>query len=604
MFVLGMVVVHVWAGFRSPGVSDFWRDLYWATSIAHGERFPLAGPPIYGMLELGPWWFYILSMPVVLGGNAGAVSAFLQGLAAAKFLFAWLLGIRLRDARLGFAFAVALAVPGWSLLPLMFPTHTAVVETALLLLTLATHAAWSRMTWRNGVLLGLAAAASLHAHPTTVAFVGFAGLALLWRHRDRRALGVLALTASIALLSMLPPLLAPADDAPGGLKAVSAYLGTDVLVDPLRRVPALLHSILTGGAWWGFLLMTPWSESAARCAFVASCIFGAFAVGGVIRLYRRDREALCLAGAAASLLVAQVCFLVFVRPITPIWMVPSCLPPLAVVVGLGWYGWLTTTGVFTRMGVIGAIVLSTMLALAPFSIEFRELHSMRVMPSINPFMNVIETGDHYVSVDVPWYPVNRLDRLSETLCEPAVLHGRLGSIMEEAFASPARNACGRWPAYRFGGVEGPAHHVLGLLPRQAGLLGIPPDRVVAGMALYDHVHAIAPEQGGRWSPLRRRQVTPFTGDSAAKPSSWAFEADGADAIVLTHRMPTAAPMKAMRVSVDGGPAAHVGGDGSSFAYRCPACAPGSRVNWQVEVDAVPENLDLVVVEAARDAVLH
>lgn len=601
-FCLFMLVVHVAAGLNSPGVADFWRDLYWATSIAHGERFPLAGPPIYGLLELGPWWFYLLALPVALGGNAAAVSAFVQALAATKYLLAWRLGLRLRDARLGFAFALALAVPGWSMLPLMFPTHTAVVEAALLLLALATRAAWSHLSWRTALAFGLAAAACVHAHPTTIAFVGIAGLALLWRHRDRRAIAAMALAALVVLLGVLPPLLAPAVEAPAALKPIAGYLGADVMVDPLHRVPALLRSLSGGGAWWGYLLMTSWSEPDARRAWIASCVLGVFAVIGLLRLRRFDRPALRIAGIAAVLCVVQVTFLVCVRPITPMWMVPSCLPPLAVVYGLGWYGWLRTTATRARMVVLVALAFATALALAPFAIELRELRRVRVMPGINPFLDVIQTNDRYVMADVPWYPLHRLDRVSATLCEPAVLHGRLGALMEAAFSSPARNACGLWPSFRFGGVDGPRHHVLGMLPQQADSLGIAPDRVVAGMAFYERVRAIAPGQGGRSAPLRRRQIDPTGGSAVAGPASWAFDAGAADAVVLTNRMPNAAPMRVVHVSANGAAATVAGGDGSSTTYRCGACAAGTRVAWRVDVEAVAENLDLVVVDGSpRDA---
>ena len=53
-FSLLMLLVHAAAGLHTAGVPDFWRDVYWAAKIAHGEAFPLSGPPIYGLVELGP----------------------------------------------------------------------------------------------------------------------------------------------------------------------------------------------------------------------------------------------------------------------------------------------------------------------------------------------------------------------------------------------------------------------------------------------------------------------------------------------------------------------------------------------------------------------
>lgn len=593
-----MLVVHAWAGLRTAGVADFWRDLYWATSIAHGERFPTAGPPIYGLLELGPWWFYLLALPVVFGGSAAVVSAFVQVLAASKYLLAWRLGLRLRDERFGFACAFALALPGWSMLPLMFPTHTAVVETTLLLLAGATLSVWRWPSTARFALFGLACAACLHAHPTTVPFVIVAGSALMWRDRRARTFGGLLLAAGIVLSSVLPAWLSPDDTASAALKALPSYLGHDVLVEPVRRFPQLLRSLATGGAWWGYLLMTNWSPDGARLALRVTLSLAAFALAGLLPLWWRDRMVFRFAMLAGALLLIQVGFVLLVRPITPMWMVPSCLPPLAAVLACGAYGWLCKRDPVMRRLAAASLIATSVLALAPFSIEFRELHSVRLALATNPFLDVIERSDRYVVVDVPWYPADRLDRLAAVLCEPAVLHGRLAAIMEAAFASPARNACGAWPTFRYGGVAGPTRHMLGLLPRPAATLGIPPDRVVAGMALYERVRAIAPGEGGHASPLLRRQIDPFSGPAPARVV-WTFDASGKDAVVLTNRMPNAAPMQVIAVSTDGLVQSANGSDGSSFGYRCEACVGRARVAWRIEVDAVVENLDLVVVSGDR-----
>ncbi len=53
-FCASMIGVHVAAGLNAAGIADFWRDMYWATSIARADAFPLSGPPIYGLFELGP----------------------------------------------------------------------------------------------------------------------------------------------------------------------------------------------------------------------------------------------------------------------------------------------------------------------------------------------------------------------------------------------------------------------------------------------------------------------------------------------------------------------------------------------------------------------
>lgn len=598
-FCLGMLAVHVAAGLNSNGFPDFWRDMYWAASVAHGERLPLAGPPVYGMLELGPWWFCLLAAPMVFGGGVAAASAFAQVLAASKYLIAWRLGIRIADARLGFAFATSLAIAGWSLLPMMFPTHTMLTEAAVLLLAWAAWNGWRRFSARNAVLLGLAATACLHAHPATAGFVLLAGIILLCRHRSPAAIGWLGLAALIALASLAPPWLDRGGLAAEGLKPAADYLGGDVAVDLPARIPALLRSLTLGGAWWGLLLMTNWPAATVRLAWWLWCAALVVGLAGLVLLARRDRRLAWLAGGAAALFVFQCAFVAALRPITPMWMVPAALPLLALAVALGWYGWIAAAPRWrVRRALAGtAMAAGIALALAPFAFTLREVRAIRVMPGINPFLDVIEQGDHYVKVPVPFYPVSRLDRLASELCGPAVLHGRLAAVAEASLGVPMRQACGRWPALRYGGVAGAGPHLAGLLPTMADAVGVAPARVVAGMALYTDVHAIAPPAGGAGTPLRRLQIAPRSGSGPARRQEFRFTARGGDVMVLTNRQPAAAPMEVVAVEAAGTPATLLAGDGSAFAYACAGCVPGTPVGWRVALTGIGENLDLVVLAA-------
>lgn len=595
-----MLCVHVAAGLNSAGIGDFWRDVYWATSIAHGERFPLAGPQIYQLIELGPWWFYLLALPMFATGSVAATAAFIQVLAALKYFLAWRIGTRLADARLGFTFAAGLALAGWSTIPLLFPSHTAVVGTAILLLGLVAWRCGAAFSGIDATWLGLASAACLHAHPTTATYVVGAALYVLWKRRSRAAFGWMAVAAGIAALSLLPPWLEPDTAVDATLKPVAAYLGTDLGVQPLLRIPGVVRSLVTGGAWWGFLLMTPWNVAGARIAWWISCACLLVAVAGLPRLLRRDRRLLGLAVAALLVFLAQVAFLVLLRPITPMWMVPSCLPPLALAIALGWYGWLADARAAVRRTAALLLCVQAGLALAPFSLLLRDIHALRVMPGVNPLYDVIERSDRRVEVAVPFYPVRRIDRLAAFLCRPLVLHARLAAVIEPTLGSPIRNACGHWPELRYGGVDGVGAHVAGLLAPAATASGIAPSRVVSRMAIYDRVRPIAPVAGGRWMPPRRLQIDPGSAAGPPRASEFDFDAAGADVVVLTNRLPNAAPMTIGRVTAGGSPARLLYDDGGSTLYRCAACAADASVHWQVDVRGIAGNLDLIVLPHAQD----
>jgi hypothetical protein len=523
--------------------------------------------------------------------------AFIQALAALKYLLAWHIGNRMAGVRFGFACTVSLAIAGWSTAGLIFPTHIALVETTLLVLALVTWRCVATLKPGNALVFGLASAACLHAHPTSVTWVAAAGLFLLWRYRSLAALFALGLAATIVLLSLLPPWLERDAAVAGALKPIAGYMGNDIAVRPLERIFTAARGIVTDGAWWGLLLMTPWKAGLARAAWWMYCACLLFAMGGLVLLRGEAARLRRVCLVALLTFLAQIIFVVMVRPITPVWMVPSCLPPLALAIAIGWYGWLGSRNVASR--VAGTIVLGfyVVLVMAPFSFSLRDIRAVRAMPGVNPFLHVGEQRDRFVKATVPFYPVRRIDRLSEVLCEPMVLHARLAAVIEPTFGSGIRNACGHWPQLRYGGVEGPGTHVAGLLAPAATASGIAPDSVVSRMALYRSVRPIAPDSGGRFARPQRLQINPESAPPPMARSAFDFDAKGADAVVLTNRLPMAAPMNVGKVLAGDRAARGVYDDGGSFVYRCDACAPAADVHWHIELQGIEGNLDLVVLPA-------
>lgn len=594
-FSLLMLLVHAAAGAHSGGVPDSWRDIWWATKIAHGEAFPLTGPPIYGLVELGPWWFYLLAVPVRLFGTATAATVSVQLLAGAKYLVAWRLGTRLVDARFGLAFAGALAIAGWSTIPLWFPSHTAVIETMLLLLAGAAWRCWRQLSTGNALLFGLAAGACVTAHPTTISYVVALGLAVLWHEPSPRNLGRLVLAAVVVVLMLAPPWF---DPAPHGIaKSLATYLGSDIAVAPWRRIPALLASAVVGGAWNGFLLMTRWSEATARTAWLIVCACLAVAAAGLL-LLKRERDDLRIAAVAAGIaFIAQAAFLALLRPITPMWMLSSLLPPLALLLGLGWYGGFTSERGALRAVALVAFVVSVALSLAPFGLFLRNLHSFRYAEGADAYTNTIELSDRFGETPVPFFPVRRLDRLAPSLCEPAVLHARLAWVVEQSLEAPLRLACGHWPALRFGGREGEGPHVAGLFTRAATASGIAPDRIVAGMAFYTHIVAVAPASGGRPTVLKRDQIHPDRAPDVPVRFQLEFDARGADVAALTNRFSSVLPLKVQSATANGIAARLLHDDGGSTLYACAACDPGATAHWRFELEGVEDDIDLVLLQA-------
>lgn len=597
-FSLLMLGVHAVAGFHSAGLTDSWRDLYWATRIARGDGFPLTGPPIYGLFELGPWWFYVLALPIAITGRVAAAVVFVQLLAGLKYFLAWRLGMRIADERLGAAFAASLALAGWSTIPMMFPSHTALVETTVLLLAMATWRCWDDLSSRRALLFGFAAAACIHAHPTTVSYVGIAGLALLARHRSWRTAALLALSAGIVALSLLPPWL---DATPSGIeKTIGGYVGADIGVHAARRVPALIAATLANGPWTGFLLMTTWSEPFVRVMWLvyAACLL--VAVAGLFRARSMPRRVRIAAAIGGGLFVMQVALLVLARPITPMWMLSGVLPPLALVLAAGWYGALTAPSPILRSLVPAALAVFAALSIAPFGLFMHDLSRVRSADGANPFQDVTDWSARYVDNAVPHYPAHRVDRIAREFCGDEVVHGRLAVVLEQSLGSPTRLACGHWPTLRYGGREGAGPHIAGLLVPASIASGIAPDRVVSRMALYENVTPIAPASGGRATHLTRDQINPDMAKGGYGPFDVAFDAPGSGVAVLTTRFPNAMPLNVKNVRAGSRAAVKAYDDGGSRLYRCDGCAPDETVHWRFDLEGNEDTIDLVVIGPRRE----
>ncbi|HEX7917726.1 hypothetical protein [Rudaea sp.] len=589
-----MFVLHVAAGLHSAGVTDFWRDIYWSTLIAHGERFPPPGPPINQVVELGPWWYYLLALPIFLTGRIAAAAVTIQALAALKYFLAWCIGTRLLDARFGFAFAVCMAVAGWSTVPFLFPSHPAVVETTLLLLALATLRLCANLSAGNALLFGLAAAACVHAHPTTLPYLVVAGGAVLWRHRSASALALLGLAAVVVLLSLLPPWLDPEPIDELLRRSWSDYAANDVGNGFAQRLPKFIAGLLVGGAWNGLLLLTPWRLATVKLAWWIYCVCLAIALAGVAALSLHATALRRWLAAAALLLGLQILFVLGIRGWTAIWMLPSCLPPLAFIVAAGWYEWLAAPGPRVRRVALPALLVSALLSIAPFGFFLRDLHGVRVAPNANYF-NVVGSPDGYVTVPGSPLSVRQIDALGAELCTPANLHARLATAIDKSLATSARNACGTWPDLLFGGQRAGAH-LAGIPQRLAATIGIAPDKTVGGLALYSHVRAIAPATGSPRPRLDRMRVGIDIVGAQPAPLAYDFTTGPDDVVVLTNRRPQTAMMTVHEVEANGAPAQKLYEEGNWQVYRCAVCSAGAAANWQLRLDAVEAILDLVVLE--------
>lgn len=588
-----LAAVHLASGYGTSGMPDAMRDLYWAEEILRGVALPVRGPVIHGTIELGPWWYYVVALALWLSGSLAGASALVALLAAAKYALAWRLGSKLLDAWLGLAFVAALVVPGWSAAPLGFPTHTALVETALLALALATVACRERLTLLRAVGFGAAAAFCAHAHPSTVLLVAIAGLAVLQRQRNPFALSAMGIAAAIAVASLLPPLLARTDAATEFGSAMAEYAARDIGVDPVSRALRLVASVAVGGGWHGMLLLTGF-ERGHWVAVVVAGVAMLAAGTGLSFSQRRGSPELRLACAGLALFAAQAVFLALIRPITPVWMTSTLVPPFAFALACGWRA-LARGGAAARAFAFVAAAAWLAVGLAIFAFFVREVDTMRIGRGGNVFMDAgMPWTTGYDEARIARVRLRRLERAVRHACGDVTLHGDLASADEAALGLPSRRACGAGAGVEYGGRAPDRAHVAGYVLESWCAIGLKPATAGDGFGYSSGALPIAPDEGALRPRLGPRQVDAIPAPLAAGPLAVRAELPAGAVVALGKRYGWLHDLVLHEVRAGGRPAVLVHEDLATRFYRCDGCG-GHAVPWEIAGSGNAAGIDFVAL---------
>ncbi len=595
LLVVSMSVLHVLVGIDASGHADMYRDIYWAQQIARGAAFPFSGPPIYNTVDLGPWWYYALALPLALSGSLVAVPVTVLALASLKYWFAWYLGLKVRDSRLGALVALAMLYCGWSVVPLWFPTHTALVETSVLLLAIVTLGNLKKWGVGRAILLGLVAGMCLHAHPTTVLLVIVGGSVVLWRWRSAKSWALVVLSGAIAFALLMPPFLDDAIEFKDTLLNLSHYAESELGALRIARFPVLFAGVTVGGPWNNLLLTTEWGAGTVgyvHGVFVCAVVV---ALCGLLAGARRGDPLVTVAVVALCLFCAQLVLLAALRANTPIWMVSTAVPPLAFAIGCGW--WCLLEDVYAlRLSAFASIAVFCVVSLAPFGLFLRRLDSVRGAVGADPFWDVANSASGFVTLPHTKVRLWELEGVSRELCGDRVLHGQLGTALEQTFATALVSACGSGASVRFGGQAGDPTHVAGFERRVWCAIGIAPERAKGAWGWSSRVRAIAPENGGSMNRLEARQVNPRVPATAARDLMLHFETRAADVVFVGNRFIHSTPMRVLEVRANGVAVRPAYEERSTFAYRCDWCSSNAFASWDVRLNGAIENLDIFVVE--------
>lgn len=601
VLLAAFTIAWICAAIATNGMYDGYRDMFMAESIVSGTAFPLNGPVIGYIFHLGPAWYYLLALPLLLIHNPAVVNATTGLLGSLQFPLAYQLGRRLGSSRLGMLFALALALPGWSAFQLVMLTHVCVVVTCSLFGALATLRYREQPSSVRAAVLGLAASGMLHAHPTTILLIGVFALAASMASPASDRLVHAAVAASAALLPFLPMLAYQAMHGWPDLTSTSAYASGGLALPSLARAAKICLALADYGANYVAHYWLELPRPALRWLRALNAIYFIAATIGIALLARSDARRLRWALTLLALFLVQAVFLTAIREITPFWMIFAQLPLIAAFVALG-LDRLCDCGSRPRVAVIALASSWVLWSLASWIwIASSPWHGI-MGAAKHPRHGLMEITEHQ-TLEVPFtvarIPASQLFTIAPRTCAPTTLYAHYALFVDTSFGIGTIKRCGGTDSIHLGGPLEPDRSALvGLRDYTWQRIGLHPE-------YYSGSLGISPPAAVWHSP----QAIPVVAAFAYPPHQLAidtrqFQVDGTapadQAVVVAYRALDYGPFRVLEARADGRPVAPVWEDEATAIFRAPEnLHHAGTIAWSIQINATPAYVDVLTLADAQ-----
>jgi hypothetical protein len=589
--MVAYVAGYAWSAPNTDSADELMR----AYEIRHALAFPLEGPPLGGVLHLGPFWFYLTAIPLFLHQSWLAAALFIGFVCSLKFPLAYHCGRKLLDGDFGLLWAAAMFIPGWSTIEqLVFLNPNAVATAMLLALTVALPGLERPAGLRRCFTLGLVLALALHVHPTALPIFLLAP-AVLWKRWESGEYTVPAIIA-MGIGFVLPFISYVVSQAwydfPDWVNA-SSYVADQMSIENIVNAPAVVSAFFAGPETMAQYVLR-WPDYAAEALAIATagvaslCVVALF-VGPVSRK-RLAQVLLFLALTAAWIACA--------RPTTPVQFTWALTPLVGALIALGLWS-------AARLPALRWPVAA--IALAGFAINVLLVREMAVLvregeaslPSL--IMDTKGGLSHRLYRDV-WFPAHEHHALGRALCNaggPASLHGHLAYVIDKDLGLDLLFECNDRSQVSLAGSEARLHHfgmsrpfwrAISALPDcWIGSLGLAPSAIPLGTR-----SAIAVADGSTYLPRRHSGNPP-------RELLLTFEVPRERAVMITNVLSgyEVFEMKSARA----GEVAVIAAAENDFSaiYHAPASATGT-VQWTFRlVTSLPNAIDIVSVAGRAGA---
>ena len=566
--------------------TDSADELLRAFEIRHALAFPAEGPFLGQAIHLGPFWFYLVALPLFMHASWLAAALFIGFVCSLQFPLAYWCGRRLVDARFGLLWAVALFFPGWaSVQQLAFLNPNAVAAALLGFVALVLWVAREPAGAASFAAVGLAMAIVLHVHPTAMP-VYLLALPLL--SRARRRVSLAAAMAALALGFAIPFIPYLASQALHGFPdrgSATAYVGGQIGLAYIANAPLVLGRDLVDGPRLIAQHFLRWGPEASAAL---GWTFAALAAASVAAFIPR-REFLPVRMRIAHFIAATALFsawIAFLRPTTPVQFTWVLAPVTAALVATALWC-LSRTRARVLAGVIAvAMVVVNLATIRALALAVRDGDGRMPASALD-----IKEPSPRVVTDI-WFPAWAHAPLGRLLCSDArgvTVHGHLANIVDKDLGLDTLFACGSRDHVRLGGDnEGP--HYTGMTRGFWRAWGAKPECWIGSMGIARATprlqsRGIAIADGSTYLPRRGPTTAPTL-------VSFNVQSPPGAAVLVTNIVARYELFEVVRAEMNGEAKAPVAANELSQLFA----AGNAPASWTFTVRTTyPGALDVVVV---------
>ncbi len=587
VLVAFLVVCYVAPFLLAPIEVDFGRDLNFGYRIASGEEWVAIGPRIGTGWHVGPAWYYLLALPMLLFRSLTATVIFVAAVAALQFLLAFQIGRRMLGMRFGVAWAVMLTLPGISTLESIWVAHPSLVGVTSLATASALWNAYQQRSWpwlyTACVVFGLA----LHAHPTTLPlavffpFVFFGLVSGANVENDRPSPLWRATLCVLLVLLPFAPLLIDAQAQVRSLfvfshDVVNASAGwrdrsvSAVAANLFWHIPNLVVATFLGE---NSAVLRMWKVFLTILHFVAVLGIGLALLRPALDLRRHATWAIAYFLFSALVILA-------VRSETRFYMTYALLPVVAFLQAVALTAWIRHGGNVMRR-VADVLLAATLVAFSMVAVaRLDEARSgyVRLPDLFGPNMDIGVAHDRkFVRLDS--LPMWNLDAIGKILCDAGSVHayGDLSIVVDSQYNVPARLHCGERSQVTLGGLVTAGEMALYLLPAADAGLDAATRRF--GSLALGRV-ASTPYPGRGIALIDGGDYATRPGCASVRTHSVDFVTAPQSTVVIAPSLPAHCPIRVVRVSVGG-----VDLTLASTAALATVLTPTSSASeWHLEVE--------------------